>query len=119
MLYFHSYPSEEKNTKEPRVTFAGEFKDGYLYLAAARCTNKDSFLKKKGRQIAVGRYIKAAKEDKWDTDFTAKIKVEEQNIPTWVDICKKLSVKIIETKSIKSENTKVSFMQKIRNLVGY
>jgi hypothetical protein len=38
-----------------RVTIVGEHKDGKLKLAASRCSNKDNFSRKVGRELAEKR----------------------------------------------------------------
>lgn len=49
-LYFYS------NHEEPnRVTIAGLYDNGTLYFGAARCSDKDPFIKKIGRAKARGR----------------------------------------------------------------
>lgn len=42
----------------PRITVVGEHKDGILRLAAARCSLKDRFVRKIGREIAENRLQK-------------------------------------------------------------
>ena len=46
------------NSKKNRVTVVGSCNNGYLKLAAARCSNKDQFVRRKGRAIAEGRLLK-------------------------------------------------------------
>lgn len=50
---FHYY--SKKNDNPVRVVITGEHKDGILKLAAARCSKKDQFIKKKGRTISENR----------------------------------------------------------------
>lgn len=38
-----------------RVTVVGIVEDGFLKLAASRCSGKDNFVKKTGREIAIAR----------------------------------------------------------------
>lgn len=56
MLYYHSKPGLFENGS--RVTVAGEYADGMLFLSAARCSRKDQFRRKIGRLIAGGRLNK-------------------------------------------------------------
>lgn len=51
---FHFYSKPSKN----RLSFAGVHKEGVLKIAVARCSKKDTFVKKKGRAIAEGRLHK-------------------------------------------------------------
>ena len=54
MIYrFYSSP-EHKN----RVAVIGEYAEGQLTLAVSRCSDKDNFVRKKGRFIAEGRLKK-------------------------------------------------------------
>lgn len=50
MFRFYSNP-----TCKNRVTVVGTHSEGVLKIAVARCSKKDSFIKKKGRMIAEGR----------------------------------------------------------------
>ena len=50
MFGFYSLP-EDRN----RISIVGEHKDGILKIAAARCSTKDRFCKKTGREIATKR----------------------------------------------------------------
>lgn len=52
MFHYYSKPSAN------RVSFAGEYQDGVLRIAAARTSKKDVFVRKKGRAIAEGRLKK-------------------------------------------------------------
>ena len=52
MLTIHS--KHESN----RVTVVGDVVDGHLRLSAARCSKKDSFVRKVGNLIATGRFNK-------------------------------------------------------------
>jgi len=53
MYRFYSEPNQPV-----RVTVVGLFVDGWLYTAVSRCSNKDNFIRKKGRMIAEGRLVK-------------------------------------------------------------
>ena len=56
MYTFHSKPIN--TNRNERVTFVGDFQNGILNIAAARCSKKDQFSRKKGTQIATGRLNK-------------------------------------------------------------
>ena len=51
MYRFYSKANETKN----RVSIVGECVEGTLKIAAARCSNKDNFVRKKGRKLAEER----------------------------------------------------------------
>ena len=57
MFTFYSKNSENQKSNE-RVTFVGTFSEGILKIAAARCSKKDQFARKKGFLIAQGRLNK-------------------------------------------------------------
>ena len=54
MLLYRFYSNSKKN----RVTVVGACNNGYLKIATARCSNKDQFVRRKGRAIAEGRLLK-------------------------------------------------------------
>lgn len=49
---YHSKPTWLYN---PRVTVAGKIEDNKLKLAVARCSEKDQFIKKVGRELSIER----------------------------------------------------------------
>lgn len=51
MYRFYSKADETKN----RVSIVGECVNGTLKIAAARCSSKDNFVRKKGRELAEQR----------------------------------------------------------------
>lgn len=54
MIYrFYSKPDDKV-----RVSVVGKYDNGTLKIAAARCSSKDSFIRKKGKMIAEGRLQK-------------------------------------------------------------
>jgi len=53
MYRFYSNPPDIN-----RISVVGEYQDGVLRLAASKCSKKDSFMRKKGRTIAEGRFNK-------------------------------------------------------------
>ena len=55
-MTFRFYSNPENSTV--RVSLAGTHENGVLKIAAARCSNRDNFQRKKGRQIAEGRLHK-------------------------------------------------------------
>ena len=79
MCRFYSRPQETK----VRVSIVGEYSEGVLKIAVARCSNKDNFHKKKGRMIAEGRL---AKNKLFDI-----IKMQDCSIRKFVEIAKKIS----------------------------
>lgn len=61
--YYHIRPRNGmnkiiENPDKPSYTFAGIKQNGELRVGFARCSPKDQFCKKKGRDIAKGRAIK-------------------------------------------------------------
>ena len=63
MLRFYSLPTDKN-----RVAVVGECKDGVLKVAVARCSKKDSFIRKKGRAIAEGRLLKGKLHSSYPMD---------------------------------------------------
>lgn len=51
IVAFYYYTEPGKN----RISYAGRYEDGLLEVAAARCSDKDEFSKKKARWILDGR----------------------------------------------------------------
>ena len=51
MFRFYSKADETKN----RVSVVGECTDGTLKIAVSRCSSKDNFVRKKGRELAETR----------------------------------------------------------------
>lgn len=51
------FHSNVDNDSRVRVTVVGEFVDGKLKLAVSRCSEKDHFVKKIGREIASKRLL--------------------------------------------------------------
>jgi len=50
MYYYYSSPDDPN-----RISFAGEYNEGVLRIAAARKSDKDVFVRKTGRNKATGR----------------------------------------------------------------
>lgn len=97
-LYF--YHSKEN----PRVTIAGTYVDGHLYLGAARCSRKDQFCKKKGRYISAGRAIKAMEEEVncIPANIIQQLKMEESPGAFFVSVAKGTAKIIAQTCDLKS-----------------
>lgn len=57
------------------VTVVGEYQDGQLSVATARCSKKDSFNRKKGRKIAEGRLKAGVLFDVYE--FSSGLKSED------------------------------------------
>lgn len=87
MYRFYSSPEQEV-----RVSVVGEFKNGILGLAVARCSKKDSFIRKKGRAIAEGRLNKGK--------LYKAIFMEECDSPTFVEEAKKCVSEVIASKVV-------------------
>lgn len=62
------YRYYSKPIQNHRVTVVGEHQGGVLKLASACCSNKDQFIKKKGRAIAEGRLHKNKLFDTVETE---------------------------------------------------
>ena len=62
MYIFHSRPV----AKQARVTLVIKYVDGIVSIAASRCSAKDNFSRKKGRQIAEGRLVKGKLVDSFE-----------------------------------------------------
>lgn len=70
-------PFNRRNGKTIAVIFEGENR----YVGIAECGRKDAYSKKKGRGIALGRALKAAKNNSNNgTHFTFNINEVPQNI---------------------------------------
>lgn len=70
--YSEWYFTQRKENPLPRITIVGEYDDGVLRLAASRCSLKDRFVKKIGRDIAEERlktnqHLLEIKLNKFDT----------------------------------------------------
>ena len=90
---FTFYSRQQDNTpRNERVTFVGEFTDGMLKIAAARCSKRDQFARKKGFTIAQGRLTK-----------NKLIHTQEMPVCTatdFVNIAKTLAGDIVRTKIV-------------------
>lgn len=58
----------------PRITVVGEHKDGVLKLAASRCSTKDRFVRKVGRELAEnrlkeGKHVLEVKTQRCDSEI--------------------------------------------------
>lgn len=90
MYVFHS--KQTTPNRNERVTFVGEFENGLLKIASARCSKRDQFNRKKGRKIAEGRLLK----DK----IVFKQEMVECSPTNFLDITRTLSSEIIRTKQV-------------------
>ncbi len=66
--------TQRKQDPLPRITVVGEHKDGILKMAAARCSLKDRFVRKVGREIAEdrlkqGKHVLEVKTRKCDSEI--------------------------------------------------
>ena len=55
---YHFFSRQNSKHRNERVTLVGEFSNETLKIAAARCSKKDQFARKKGVKIAEGRLAK-------------------------------------------------------------
>lgn len=88
MFRFYSNPSEAKT----RVSVVGEYSEGVLKIAVARCSEKDHFVRKKGRMIAEGRLAKGKTYE--------EIPLAECDIQEFVRVAKSISKEVTKTKQI-------------------
>lgn len=77
MYRFYSKPEEGKQ----RVTIVAEFKDNTLNIAAARCSKKDRFIKRKGRAVAESRLK--------NNYFYRSLQLEKCDVKTFFEIAQK------------------------------
>ena len=77
MLIFHS-----KHPKN-RVTIVGEYCEDGLCLTAARCSDKDNFCRKTGREKAVSRF--SVKR------HCLNLSTDDKTIKTFVEVAKQLA----------------------------
>lgn len=67
-----------------RVTVVGILEEGVLKLAASRCSYKDQFCKKTGREIAIARL----KENNFITEYKLNEGEMQLVLPTFIEIAK-------------------------------
>jgi hypothetical protein len=63
-----------------RYVVAGKLKDGVLYMATARCSEFDKFVKKHGRELAEMRLEKLLRGGKLGEKFSRKCTCYEFNV---------------------------------------
>jgi hypothetical protein len=80
-MVFRFYSNTEEG--KPRITVVAEHSAGMLKVAVARCSNKDHFIRKKGRMIAEGRLAK-------DKLFTT-VEMESCDIAAFVEVAKEVA----------------------------
>jgi len=85
MFRFYSRPGSTN-----RVAIAAEHSEGELKIAVARCSNNDSFNRKKGRMIAEGRLAKGK------TFVT--LPMESCSTKEFYEVATKIADKVSETK---------------------
>jgi hypothetical protein len=88
LFRFYSKPADSKI----RVAVVGEYSKKVLKIAVARCSKKDSFIRKKGKAIAEGRLAKGK--------IHSSYKLEECPISMFIEIAKNVSEEVIHTKII-------------------
>ncbi len=90
--------SNEDSPNTINVSIAAEHKEGVLKIAVARCSNKDNFIKKKGRLIAENRLAK---------DLTYKeVPLDNCEIKDFIDLAMKVAKEVEETKEVYSPEVK-------------
>ena len=89
---FHFFSQQTETNRNERVTFVGEYSDGLLKIAAARCSKKDQFARKKGVKIAEGRLSK--------NRLIFKQEMPDCSPKQFVDISKTLVGNILQTKVV-------------------
>jgi hypothetical protein len=78
MLHYYSTPDDPN-----RISFAGEYNEGILRIAAARTSNKDVFVRKVGRKKAEGRLK--------DNILVFENNVGDSTIKKFVEVCKDIT----------------------------
>lgn len=84
--------SSNSTAKQPRVAVVGEHSEGMLKIAVSRCSEKENFIRVKGRKIAEGRLRKGK--------TYAEIPMESCDIHTFVEKAKEISQEVITSKRI-------------------
>lgn len=79
--------------RAPReITIAGKFEDGYLKLSASACMPTNTFIKKRGVQIASGRLEKGK--------YVAVIPVDTRSGKKFVEIAKGIAQEVSKKTSL-------------------
>lgn len=98
MFRFYS-PVEKDQDGNPipsqlgRVVVAGQYADGVLKIAVSHCSNKDRYIKKKGRAIADGRISSTDGRLLYTT-----INMENCTMPEFVNIAKQIVQRVQKDK---------------------
>lgn len=96
-MYYRFYSQSFQGS---RVAVVGEIKGNTLSIAAARCSEKDNFIRKKGRMIAEGRLQKGKLHSTYEIPGCTGDK--------FVEIAKYVAANVaIEKKPIKITSTSV------------
>jgi hypothetical protein len=90
-MIFKFYSSPTDNN---RVSVVGEHTNGVLRIAVARCSNKDHFVRKKGRTIAEGRLLKGKL---WGSLAVPQSKMD---VKTFVSVAKDIAFDVSISKQI-------------------
>lgn len=88
MYRFYSKPIANTG----RTTIVATFVDGVVNVAAARCSTKDNFIRKKGRQIAEGRLVKGK--------LIHSFKIESFSSADFIALANNLITQVEETKVV-------------------
>lgn len=75
-----------------RVSVVGNHENGVLQVAVARCSEKDNFIRKKGRMIAEGRLRKGK--------IYRNVPLQSCDIQQFVEIAKEITLEVITTKKV-------------------
>jgi len=84
---FYSSPAEKV-----RISVVGQYEEGILKIAVARCSKKDTFIRRKGRAIAEGRLFK-------NKLYTA-VPMQACDIVAFVDVAKQVVAEVARTKKV-------------------
>ena len=96
MYRFYSKPNNGA-----RVSVVGQVQDNQLKIAVARCSEKDQFVRKVGRELAEGRLNAGL--------LYSKIPMEECTVKTFVDVAQEVVKKVlIRKKTVLVSETSVT-----------
>ncbi len=87
MYRYYSNP-----TVPNRVTVVGNYSNGVLSVSASRCSNKDQFMRKRGRTIAESRLEKGK--------TILSVEIEDFSIKNFIEIARNVSDKIQKEPSL-------------------
>jgi hypothetical protein len=82
-----TYNSPFINQNKPRVTVVGEISENFLKIAVARCSSKDNFTRKKGKELAINRFNEGK--------YYMVIKLEKATTRKFVSVARMVAANII------------------------